>query len=468
MARAPNYYHGLFRRGGALHLGVLHTGVARLAGGPERPTEADAAQVAEMSDINRFLQWAYEIPWERGKTPLAKAPAHEDYIFRLCFEETEYRGCWRQPSLAADEYLVKRSSLPILWLMSWQDWNTGSAATAYESLIRAGYKDQCLVIGPWSHVFFAPFSGDVNFGDKGALIRDYVDWLNVELVWFDRWLKQDPEAQTGPAVSYFLMGGGDGRRGEGGRLNHGGMWQTGSSWPPRDTQETRLYLRNKGTLSMEPPADTDSSTTYRYDPRQTVSIVGRTWLPFGPRNEGDGEFTVGPRDQIEIAMPSGQSVPGKRITARSDVIQFQTDPLPHDITVVGNIEVTLWVASSAPDTDFFVRLLDAYPASDDYHDGYQFPVSEGILRARYREGFERSTLMVPGQKYQLTIPLEPTANRFKAGHRIQVFICSSAFPTFDVNRNAADPSDKCSQSADNTIFHESEHRSYITLPVVKE
>jgi putative CocE/NonD family hydrolase len=151
---------------------------------------------------------------------------------------------------------------------------------------------------------------------------------------------------------------------------------------------------------------------------------------------------------------------------RNDVIAFQTCPLPEDVTVVGNITVRLWVSSDAPDTDFYVRLLDVYPCSKNHRSGFAFPVTDGILRARYRSSFETHSLMKPGEKYLLNIPLEPTANVFQAGHRIQVYICSSNFPDFAVNRNNADLNDGTPRVATNCVFHELGHESHILLPVL--
>ena len=101
----------------------------------------------------------------------------------------------------------------------------------------------------------------------------------------------------------------------------------------------------------------------------------------------------------------------------------------------------------------------------DYPNGYAFPVSEGILRARYRESFEKPSPMKPDQTYRLVFPLEPTANRFKAGHRLRVDICSSNFPNFDINPNTGDPHDRRPRIATNTVHHDAVHPSYIELPV---
>ena len=116
-------------------------------------------------------------------------------------------------------------------------------------------------------------------------------------------------------------------------------------------------------------------------------------------------------------------------------------------------------------TDFFVKLIDEYPASADYPQGYGFPVSDGILRARYRDGFERPKLMEAGKVYRIEIPLEPSANLFQAGHCIRLDIYSSSFPNFDINPNTGNPNDRQPRVARNSIHHDRQHASLISLPL---
>jgi uncharacterized protein len=173
----------------------------------------------------------------------------------------------------------------------------------------------------------------------------------------------------------------------------------------------------------------------------------------------------GPRDQIELETLPGHGMPGMPLASRPDVLVFPTRPLEKDITIAGDIQVRLHVSSDAPDTDFFVRLIDVYPSSPDYPAGYSFPISDGVIRARYREGFETPVLMKPGQVYRLEVPLEPSANRLRAGHRIRIAICSSNFPSYDINRNTGDPHDRRWRIANNTVWHDSRHPSVILLPL---
>lgn len=57
---------------------------------------------------------------------------------------------------------------------------------------------------------------------------------------------------------------------------------------------------------------------------------------------------------------------------------------------VGPIEVNLWAASSAMDTDFTAKLVDVR------EDGSTYNITEGIIRCRFREGLDRAKPLIPG------------------------------------------------------------------------
>src|SRR6185312_5327486 len=156
----------------------------------------------------------------------------------------------------------------------------------------------------------------------------------------------------------------------------------------------------------------------------------------------------GPQDQRERPEYFGctSSLP---LSARHDVLVFQTPPLKEAIEVTGPLTVKLWVSSSAVDTDFTAKLIDVYPASLDYPDGYAMNLSDGIIRARYRNGFEQAELLEPDAIYALEFTLFPTSNLFQAGHRIRVDLSSSNYPTYDPNPN----------TATNRIYHDADHPS---------
>ncbi len=462
-----NAYKYSMRGGGALHLGLLRWVVGMATSSQEaRADPAAGRAIGSMLGTRSFLEWAARIPWQRGKTPLARIPQYEDGAFQLYFENNDYNDFWRQPGLAMDEYFDSFPKMPILWVTSWFDWYPRTISDGYQKMVAMGRKDQHILIGPWKHNSFDMTVGDVNFGNRGGGIDAYDDFLDLELRWFNRWMKGDATVDLGKPVKVFVMGGGDGRRAANGRLNHGGRWHHGDAWPPKETRPTCFYFHEAGGLSRSEPTRQASSTSYNYDPRNTVSSNGRCIIAYGPA-AGKGFGGMGPRDQIELETLPGHGTPGKPIAERPDVPVFQTPPLEEDICIAGNVKVSLWVSSNAPDTDFFVKLVDLYPPSHDYPAGYAFPVSEGILRARYRDSFEKPTPMKPGKAYRLEFPLEPAANLFKAGHRIRVDVSSSNFPNFDINPNTGDPNDRRPRVAKNTLYHQAVQASFVRLPVYR-
>ncbi len=137
-----------------------------------------------------------------------------------------------------------------------------------------------------------------------------------------------------------------------------------------------------------------------------------------------------------------------------------------DLEVTGEIELKLWASSSAVDTDFTAKLVDLYPGNADWPGGFDLKITEGILRARFRDSLTEEKLMKPGEVYPMTIRLYPTSNVFKKGHRVRVEISSSNFPRFDVNPNTGEPLGEHRRQikAENTLWHAAGKASAIVLP----
>jgi len=147
---------------------------------------------------------------------------------------------------------------------------------------------------------------------------------------------------------------------------------------------------------------------------------------------------------------------------------FETEPLTQDVEVTGAIEANLWVSSDVVDTDFTIKLIDLYPSSEDYPQGYALNVTDGILRCRYRESWSDPTLMTPGKVYAIKVTAFPTSNLFKRGHRIRLDISSSNFPHFDVNPNtgAAEGTGLERRTARNTVYMDAARPSHVLLPII--
>ena len=152
------------------------------------------------------------------------------------------------------------------------------------------------------------------------------------------------------------------------------------------------------------------------------------------------------------------------LEARDDVLVYTSEKLHHDLDVIGPVEMVLYAASTARDTDFIVRLCDVYP------DGHSIFVTEGIIRARYRNSNEGDSteLLEPGEVAEYRIRCYPMANRFKKGHRIRLDVTSSSFPRFSRNLNTGEDvgTGTRMEVAHQTVLHTAAYPSHVVLPVV--
>ena len=228
------------------------------------------------------------------------------------------------------------------------------------------------------------------------------------------------------------------------------------------TRFTPYYLHGGGSLSPQPSRQAPlEPTRYTYNPRDPVPTIG------GGISAAEPIMRNGAFDQRSRLDFYGcqDTLP---LSARSDVLVFQTEPLPQDVEVTGHITVKLWASSSAKDTDFTAKLIDVYPPTVDYPDGFAMNLTDSIIRGRYRNGYETPELLTPNEVYPFTFELYPTSNVFKPGHRIRLDISSSNFPRFDVNPNTGGSMghDRRVETAHQAIYHDADHPSHVVLPVI--
>jgi uncharacterized protein len=299
----------------------------------------------------------------------------------------------------------------------------------------------------------------------------------LQVRWFDHWLKGiDNGIDREPPVRLFVMGGGDAHKTPEGKIFVGGYWRNEYEWPLTRAVISPYYLHAKGLLSPEKPGN-ETVISFQSDPKHPVpTLGGNIAAHYGPpsghntiEHSGDSGNLMeqGPFDQrcrpelwfCEDARP---------LSARNDVLVFQTEALDRDVEVTGPLTVKLWASSNAPDTDFTAKLIDVYPPSKDFPAGVELNLQDGIIRARYRESLEHAALMTPGEIYPFTIEMYPTSVVFQKGHRIRVDISSSNFPRFDVNPNTGEPlnDNRHWAIATNTIYHDAQRPSQILLPII--
>jgi hypothetical protein len=285
---------------------------------------------------------------------------------------------------------------------------------------------QRLLVGPWAHATTSPEGkiGDVTFGTQAVL-----DMNDAILRWADFALKDvRNEHATGAPVRLFVMG--------------ENVWRDEEEFPLARTVYTNYYL-SKGALSTSRPGSGTPPQTYEYDPANPVPTIG------GRLCCGNNQLPPGPADQ----RPN---------ESRPDVLVFSTSPLERAVEVTGWIQVKLHASTSARDTDFTAMLTDVDQS------GYSRLLTDGIVRARYRNTTSRAEPVEPGRIYEYTIDLWATSNVFLPGHRIRLAISSSNFPRFARNANTGDPVSGGTRmvKASQTIYHDARHPSALVLPVI--
>jgi putative CocE/NonD family hydrolase len=416
----------------------------------------------EAQDIR---QWFSRMPWRPGHSPLSAVPEYEDYLFEQWRADT-FDASWRQLGIYAEGYYDAIPDVPVVLMSSWYDVYVRSTLENHAGLTTGRQSPVRLILGPWLHGDRnTTHSGDAEFGPRAAFDGNIAShWLSFRLAWFRRWLQgraQDTAAD--PAARLFLMGGGSGRRDAEGRLDHGGVWVQADAWPVPQARPTAYYLHADGSLNVALPTAEGAQIRYQSDPQRPVPTIG------GSLTSGQPVFAGGGFDQREDARFFGVQQPGLPLASREDVVVFQTEPLEQDLAVAGPVTVRLFISSDCPDTDFTAKLIDVYPPSADYPEGYALNLTDGIFRCRFHASWEKASLLEPHKVYAITIEPFATCNLFKRGHRIRLDIASSNFPKYDVNPNsgesAADAREK--RVALNTLHLSPSHPSGVTLCIAE-
>jgi putative CocE/NonD family hydrolase len=350
-----------------------------------------------------------------------------------------YDDYWRKWSI---EENYQNIQVPALTIAAWYDIFLEGSLRNYIGLRDhaanpAARANQRLVVAIGGHSGSGRKIGEVDFGpnapfDENEIVLEWYDYLFLG--------KQNQFADAAHPVIVFTMGKNE--------------WRSLSAWPPPEAKPTPYYLHASG--SANGPSGSGALYTHRsimfrsesrdhftYDPANPVPTVG------GPLCCDAVHLVPGPRDQ-------------KEVEARPDVLIYSTQPLDKDIEVTGPVTLELYASSTAVDTDFTAKLVDVGP------DGFARNVTEGILRASFRDSNTKPTPIVPGKIYKLTIDMAATSNVFLKGHKIRLEISSSNFPRFDRNLNtgksAAESADYI--KATQTIYHDSAHPTTLILPII--
>jgi uncharacterized protein len=430
---ASNYHDGWTYQGGAFEQWFNESWTSGLSQDTfNRLVEQNINALNGMWKLPLTAYPLFEIP---GMASGADATRSLAPYFLDWLAHPNYDDYWKQWSI---EEHYSDINVPILTVAAWYDIFLGGSLRNYIGMKSHGATEtarrgQRLVVTIGGHAGSGRKIGDVDFGAAAESNED-----DVTLNWYDYLFKNATnDFASGKPVKIFVMG--------------ANQWRNEDDWPLPRARQTRYFLHSAGkansvngdgNLSTQAPRS-ESPDRYVYDPEDPVPTVG------GPLCCDAQHLKPGPRDQ-------------RPVESRADVLVYSTPVLDKDVELTGPVRLELFASSSAVDTDFTGKVVDVWP------DGFAQNLTEGILRARYRDSQERPTFMNTGQTYRFTLDLWATSNVFRKGHRLRLEISSSNFPRFDRNANTGEDSASARKlvRATNTILHDSEHPSALIVSVV--
>ena len=345
----------------------------------------------------RMPQFRDDVDWMTvyGHRPLLTMDEAAGFVSPNWREELQHRTLdeWWEP--VRYQHRIGEIDVPALHISGWYDDEEIGTPANFAAMVAAGRAGQRLLMGPWGHaVNTTQILGEVDFGPDAVidLDADVLAFLDEHV----RGIHPDPPPAP---VRIFVMGANE--------------WRDAQAWPPPGLAPAVFHFSSDGransrfgggTLDPVPVTAGQPPDEWTHDPGLPVPfITGASSAQIG-----------GPDDYLGVE-------------SRGDVLVFTSDPLPGPLEIIGAVRVIAHVATSAADTDITAKLVDVHPG------GFAQRLCDGMVRLRYRGGFEHEQTVVPGQVYEVDIPMWDTCVRLPAGHRLRVEIASSAFPKYDVN-----------------------------------
>ena len=356
-----------------------------------------------------------------------------------------YDAWWKARDVRAFVKNVKPAMLIVGGLFDAEDcWGALETYKAIEKM--NPHTTNTLVEGPWFHGGWARSDGD-HFGDIkfGSATSKWYNH-NIELPFFMYYLKGVGNPNIPEALMFDI--GAD-------------KWREFSAWPPVEGKQKVLYFQPKGKLSFNQPKATSSYTEYVSDPKKPVPYQD------GTRLQRTREYMI---DDQRFA------------SRRPDILVFETDELADSITFAGPLNANLFVSTTGSDADFVVKLIDVYPDSLPNYKlngkeviigGYQMLLRGEVMRARYRNSYEKPEAMTPGKVENVKFYLPDVMHTFRKGHKIMIQVQSSWFPLVDRNpqqfvESIYQAKDSDFQKATHKVYHQEDAASSLIVTVLEK
>jgi uncharacterized protein len=345
----------------------------------------------------RMPQYQDDVDWMRvyRHRPLLTMDEAAGFVSPNWREELRHRTLddWWEP--VRYQHRIGEVDVPVLHISGWYDDEEIGTPANFAAMMAAGRAGQRLLMGPWGHaVNTTRVLGEVDFGPDALIDLDgYVRAFLDEHVKGIR-----PDTPAAP-VRIFVMGANE--------------WRDAETWPPAGAESTVFHLASDGhansrfgdgrlvsaPVTVEQPPD-----EWAHDPDRPVPFI----------TDASSAQIGGPDDYLGVE-------------SRGDVLVFTSDPLSEPLELIGAVKLIAYVATSAADTDITAKLVDLHPG------GFAQRLCDGLVRLRYRGGFDQERPVTPGEVYEVEITMWDTCVRLPAGHRLRVEVASSAFPKYDVN-----------------------------------
>ncbi|MCU0341893.1 MAG: CocE/NonD family hydrolase [Spirosomaceae bacterium] len=401
--------------------------------------------------INAKTKDGYQFNLDLGSLKNFDKYYKDNFFWQEHKDHPNYDEFWKKRSIVPHLQNVKHAVMTVGGWFDAED--IYGPLTVYKTLEKNNPNAyNTLVMGPFGHGRWSQETGhtlhsNVYFGDSIATFYQ----RNIERQFFQHFLKGAADGKTGLPEAYLFD---TGKK----------AWQTFDKWPASAAERKTLYFEAGGKLSFDAPQQTSAKTDYISDPMKPVPYIE------------DNTETMG-------FTPFSYMSEDQRFAARRpDVLVFQTEPLTEDLTLGGEITAKLHISTTGSDADFFVKLIDVYPGDEPNHaymphknvilSNYHQMVRSEIMRARFRNSFEKPEPLTPNKVTEVKFRLQDVLHTFKKGHRIQVQVQSTAFPLFDRNPQKYIPNiflanDKDFIKATHSVYHQKKQASALEVQILK-
>jgi putative CocE/NonD family hydrolase len=370
------------------------------------------------------------------KRPLVDAAEDEltgDFLqhYRDVLEHPTLDDWWQTRTLGAEDFA--RMDLPVLVVTGNFDFSVGALKLWRNLEQEAPPGPRHLLIGPWDHgQCYA--GGDVRHGPYDLGESASLDLPRLRLAFFDLHLKgRDSAPVLDSRATVFITG--------------ANTWKSFDCFPPPRVNRVPWHLASDGRANsawgdgrLVPDAPTGHQPADRFIDDPDWPFVA----PLAAAKEPQFRYDATERERDHATLVYG------------------SDPLPAPMTILGEPEAELFVASDAVDADVFVFLVEHRA------DGRSIVLSRGQLRLRYRGGFDRELPLTPDEPVGVCIPMLYVAHELPRGSRLRLLVSGSDFPLIDPNPHVPGPISQATETrrALQTVFHDAERPSRLWLPLL--